>query len=103
MPLVRTNNHDRNFSYRYDVPASVLERYDYLDDDESFDGWICYKDNWYHMSDFMAVHNPVHNPNPPEWLQPWDGYSSDSFFSGVIIKVSDDMETYRIGTYIGGE
>ena len=34
----------------------------------------------------MDVHNSIHTSNPPTWLKSWNGYSSDSFFSGVVIK-----------------
>lgn len=29
----------------------------------------------------------------------WDGYASDSYFSGVLIKLSRDGEEYMVGTY----
>jgi hypothetical protein len=32
-------------------------------------------------------------------LKDWDGYQSDSYFSGVVIKISPDGEQYKIGTY----
>lgn len=30
----------------------------------------------------------------------WDGYHSDSYFSGIVIKLSPDGEQYQVGTYI---
>jgi len=98
---VTTNNHDRQFLFGYEVPEEVKAEYDWLDDDSKHDNWIKFKGHHYHVADFMAVNNIVHNPNPPEWQEGWDGYRSDSFFSGVVIKISDDNETYRIGTFIG--
>ena len=47
----------------------------------------------------MNLHNKVYCVNPPEFMKGWDGYISDSFFSGVLIKISDDNEEYQIGTY----
>lgn len=96
-----TNNHDRHFIYRHDVPAKILaDQFDYLDDD-TFDGFICYKGHWYHTSCFMRLPDVISeiwdNDSP---LREWHGYASDSYFSGVVIKISDDGETYRIGTYI---
>ena len=32
--------------------------------------------------------------------QNWHGYMSDSLFSGILIRYSDDMDQYQIATYI---
>ena len=85
---ITTNNHDREFIYKWDLTEDEIERFDYLDEDE-IDGFIRYKGHVYHLSEFMRTDHFIG----------WCGYSSDSFFSGVLIKVSDDCETYRIGTY----
>jgi hypothetical protein len=90
---VLTNNHERQFKYGYEVPGSVLADFDHLNEDEQADGWIHYRNTWYHISDFMRCPNSLN-------MREWHGYSSDSFFSGVVIKLSDDCETYRIGTYL---
>ena len=96
---VITNNHTRPFVYRYEVPKEVLEWNNHLTEENSFDNWICYKKHWYHVSDFMSLHNSVHCPNPPEFMKGWDGYKSDGFSSGVLIKITDDNEGYKIGFY----
>jgi hypothetical protein len=97
MLSIITNNHDRHFLYIYDVPQSVQTYFDHLDDDSASDGWIHYRGFWYHLSDFMRVGSQVPGNDP---FSDWDGYASDSYFSGVLIKVSDDGESYRIATYI---
>ena len=91
-----TNNHERQFKYGYEVPESVKADFDHLSDDEMMDGWIQYRSVWYHLSDFMHISVPSDNM----FFTGWHGYSSDSFFSGVLIKISDDGETYQIGTYL---
>ena len=89
-----TDNKWKNFKYGYEVPDSVLnDHFDYLSEDEKIDGFIQYRSIWYHISEFMRIEN-----NPA--LNGWQGYSSDSFFSGVLINISDDGERYQIGTYI---
>jgi len=90
-----TNKHWRQFKYEYEVPEEELEYYDHLTEDFGrYDGWISYRDRWYHVSDFMRLddRSPFNNN--------WHGYHSDSFFSGVLIELSDCGEMYRIGTYI---
>jgi len=93
---IRTNHHWRPFRYRYEVPEVVLaDQFDHLDEDEGYDGFLCYRGWWYHLSDFM-VWTSV---GVPEEMTRWDGYASDSFFSGVLIKVSEDGEEYQVATY----
>ena len=58
-----------------------------------------YRDSEYFLSQFMNIHNKVYSPNPPEWMLEFDGYLSDSFFSGILIKLIDD-ETVKAYTYI---
>lgn len=90
---VKTDNKWKSFKYRNEVPAKVLKsEFDYLSEDDS-DGFFQYRGVWYHLSGFMRV-----NSNSP-FPKPWIGYAGDSFFSGVLIQVSDDGEQYRVGTY----
>ncbi len=97
MPLkIQTNNHERTFSYRYDVPEKVLrEQFDYQDPEETHDGFFKFKKHWYHLDQFMRI-----DKNAPEGFQGWDGYHADGFYSGVLIKLFDDGETYKVATYI---
>ena len=86
---VKTDLREKHFRYRYEVPASILERwFDWLDED-SDDGFFCYRGTWYHLSQFISA-----NDNG------WQGYHSDSYFSGVVLRLSPDGETYIVGTYI---
>jgi hypothetical protein len=96
---ITTDHKWKAFKYRNEVPAKVLHRYDWLNEDDEFDGWIClrkkYGRMWFHLSDFMRLDRGSNIPGK------WQGYSSDSYFSGTLIELSSDGEMYRIGTYIG--
>jgi len=92
MLTITSNNVHREFIYGYELPESVHADYDHLSDDDRADGWIHYRKQWYHMSDFML--NGDNSPFPEKW----HGNHGDSFFSGVLIAL-DDMESYRIATY----
>ena len=86
---VRTDLKEKYFRYGHEVPASVIARqFDHLSEDEATGGFICYRKQWYHISDFMRCASDG-----------WNGYSSDSFFSGTLIQLSNDGESYIIGTY----
>jgi hypothetical protein len=58
-----------------------------------------YRGREYFLSEFMNVHNNVYNPNPLEWMKEFSGYMSDSYFSGVLIKISEDGDTDYIKAY----
>lgn len=94
---ITTNSHVRQFKYGYEVPKKVLsDQFDYLDSDESYDGFIHYRGIWYHTSEFMVFSS--------DWraatAHGYHGYHSDSYFSAILIKISDDCETYQIATAI---
>jgi hypothetical protein len=68
--------------------------------DAEYEACFWYKGNLYFLSEIMAVNNPVHNPHPPDWMKGFDGYMSDSFFSGILIKLSDCEDAVKAYTYI---
>jgi hypothetical protein len=85
----------KNLKYAYEVPPRVLKsRFDWLDDAGEQDGFIKYRRWWYHVSEFMRIEksSPFHTLG-------FHGILQDSFFSGVLIKLSDDGEQYQIATY----
>jgi hypothetical protein len=93
--VIRANHHWRDFVYRQDVPADVLaDRFDWTSEEEHYDGFFNYKGWWYHLDEFMA-HDIKHDGSRHRW----DGYHSDSFFSGVVIRLSKDGERFQVGTY----
>jgi len=90
-----TDNKWKNFLYGDEVPKKVLDDYDWLDGEAKQDGWIKYKGEYYHISDFIYT---VRIPEPK--LKSWDAYKSDSYFSGIVIKLSPDIQQYKIGLYL---
>lgn len=46
----------------------------------------------------MTKRNPW--GDAPTWMQAYDGHHSDSFFSGILIKLSDCGESAKVFTYI---
>lgn len=89
---IYSNYQWREFMYRDEVPQSVLDdEFSYHDDDVT-DGYFRYKGVWYHLDMFMR--------GDPTGDGYWDGAHGDSFFSGVVIKLSDDGDAFQVGTYI---
>jgi len=91
---IQTNRHDRLFLYGYELPEDIKTDYDYLEDLDS-ENFIKYRGVYYSLSDFMRID---HNAIDPD-LAYWDGVHSDSFFSGVLIKLSNCGDGYQIATY----
>ena len=97
---IRTNNHWREFVYRDDVPSSVLaSQFDWTDEahekDGSYsDGFFKYLGCWYHLADFMRFTNDAGGP-----MASWHGQAGDSYFSGTLIRISDDGEQYQVARY----
>ena len=75
-------------------------REDEEDQDEALELCFDYEGNTYFLSEIMAVHNKFYNPNAPEWMLEFDGYMSDSYFSGILIKLIDNGEAVKAYTYI---
>ena len=92
--IIKTDHKWKDFLYSYQLTEKEILELDHLTRDEiDSRSFIRYKGQIYHMGDFMRV------PDGVEGLLGWHGYSSDSFFSGIVIKVSDDGDQYMIGGY----
>lgn len=89
---IKTDGKWRNLIYGYEIPQMHGE-FDYMafTDFESHD-FAKYRGRYYDPSEFIVTRNT------PE-LSKWDGYSADTYFSGIVIKFSKDGEKYKIGRY----
>ena len=85
---IKTNNQPRQTVPGYVLfnNQAVRFQFDFLTDEEFRDeSFVRYHGWWYAMGDFMRG----------DWSQDselckWDGYHSDSYFSGVLIKWADE-------------
>ncbi len=92
---LRTNHQWRQFKFRDEVPKKVLaDQFNYQDPNETTDGFFCYHDTWYHLDQFERV-----EPEGDFAKLGWGGICHESASSGVVIKISDDHETYQIASY----
>ena len=94
---IKSNNVPRNYSYGSDFNGKerteMLEQFDYLtEEDFNQHRFVHYKGFWYDLCDFMLVRD-----NELKKLK-WDGISTDSFFSGVIVRYVEDDEQVVVGT-----
>lgn len=87
---IMTNNKPRQLIYGYELTDKQKQDFDYIEDINSHD-FVKYKNNIYDLSEFMRIENN-------DSLKGWEGYSSDSYFSGTLVKYIDD-DTVIMGRY----
>ena len=97
---IKTNNVPRHLVYGYELTPKECAEFDYLSPDElSVHEFVRYKGQVYDLGEFMRIDRSIApHPQRDGW-EDWHGYSSDSFFSGVLIRFSDDGESVTMATY----
>jgi len=89
---ITSNFQPRDLVSYWDVPPAILaDQFDYLEEGEG--SFFQYKNHWYSLDNFLKVQDGLLSRH-------WDGYSSDSYFSGVLVKLTPDCESVIVGTYI---
>ena len=86
---IACNNKPRRFIYGYELSEKERADFDYLNPEElDMRDFVRYKGHLYDTGEFMRVTAGVANCQREGW-EKFDGYFSDSFFSGVLIKYID--------------
>ena len=98
---VITNNVPRLVIDAYELNAKERAEFDYLDwpaieRGEESATFFRFKGMLFNLDEFMTTGGlPIPNP-----LRKWDGYSSDSFFSGVLVRFCpNDCDYVIVGRY----
>jgi hypothetical protein len=81
---ITTNNQYRDTLSAYDLTSKELESFNYLEEGEG--SFIRYKGRVWDLGEFIRTD-----------LKGWDGISSDTYFSGAVIKLSEDGEAVKVG------
>ena len=100
-----TNGHLRDIIYGWELTEKEREEFDWIDSSDTL-SWddvefFRYKGELYCLSDFMRL-----DRHPDSAFRAWDGYQSDSFFSGILVKYPKeewgdyDTERVIVGWYI---
>lgn len=90
---IKTNNVPRLLEYSYQLSAKELQDFDYLDADElAGRDFARYRGQVYDLGEFMRC--PANSG-----MKGWDGYSSDSYFSGVLVKYCKDTDRVIMARY----
>ena len=84
-----TNNQPRDLISWYDLTEKEQADFDYIEDGE-FSGFR-YKGQVYDLGEFMRCPDSVND------FSDWNGISYDTFFSGVLVKYTNDFESVIVG------
>ena len=97
-----TNYQPRDVLYWYELTEAEQKDFDYLDTEtrQSDATFFRYRGNVYDLGEFERT--PHNEPARQELnkLSKWDGYHSDSYFSGIVVKYVEEFERVIVGTYI---
>lgn len=108
-----TNNVPRDVISGYEMDPKILKKefdidIEGINDDQIGDlcsmEFVKFRGVWYDLQDFITTRPGPWNHGLPEEFREWDGYSSDSFFSGILLKYAReddriDHERVVLGTY----
>ena len=86
------NNHCRDLLYWYDLTEKEQQDFDFTDREDS--SYFRYKGNVYTLGDIMRL-----SAGHP-FGDGFDGYHSEGFFSGILVKLSDCGDALKVFTYI---
>jgi hypothetical protein len=96
-----TNNVPRDVLEAYDLTPAEREEFEYIDFHKVATGeasatFIRYRGTLYNLAEFQTPRGlPEFSP-----LQKWDGYLSDSYFSGIVLRYVDEFERVIVGTFL---
>jgi hypothetical protein len=94
---IRTNNVPRDIIDAGELSAEERREFDWLDWDALYEGsasasFFRYKGQVYFLEEFMRCDHAY-------GIADWDGYYSDSMFSGILVKYADHGERVIVGQY----
>jgi hypothetical protein len=94
---IKTNRHHYPILNWVDLSPEEQSNFDYLnsEDRQAEAEFFRYRGNVYDLGEFI---HPQSFNCETEFLK-WDGYQSDSFFSGILIKFVDGFESVIVATY----
>jgi hypothetical protein len=84
-----TNRVPRPLQCLSDLPPKAAKDFDYIDDAYDF-RLVCYRGVWYDVWDSMRCPGAEAPEATRHAFAGWDGYVSDSFFSGVLFRFAGD-------------
>ena len=105
MLTIRTNHHHVPLIDAWELSPKERAEFDYIDWQAIDDGldsatFFRYRGTLYDLGEFSRDWGITKDTGLPESLRQWDGYLSDSFFSGIVVRIVDDGESVIVGTFL---
>lgn len=100
---IRTNNAPRDVLNWFALAPHEQAEFDYLETEDAQCGasFFRYKGNVYDLGEFMRC--PTSHASNPQMRDAgfhlWDGYSNDSYFSGIVVRYVQDCERVIVGQF----
>lgn len=89
---IKTNHVPRDLLYWWDLTDKEKSDFDWIENpEESGYDFFRYRGVVYCLDEFVRCHDAFDKQ--------WDGYASDSYFSGVLVKYANDNESVIVATY----
>jgi hypothetical protein len=97
MEIITNNKPRENLTWRQLTPKEQKE-FDYFDP-ANIGNFFRYKGEIYDLGEFMQINQSIApHPQRTGW-ENWQGYFSDSYFSGVLVRYASDNESIIVGRY----
>ena len=94
--VIKSDKKWRTFKYGYELPKKWRKEFDWLKGEAFTDGNFAYYRKWYYaLDEFLRIEPSGQTIG----FRGWDGYISDTYGSGTVIKISSDGNRYKIGHY----
>ena len=91
--VIKTDNKWRNILHGFELPKKWRKEFNYMSEEDFNNGaFISYGRQIYSFDEFERASGELR-------AKGWDGVKHDSFFSGLVMKVSRNEEEYMIGRF----
>lgn len=89
--IIKTNNQPRDVIDGNELTEDERKEFDYINWATEYEqSFFRYKDQLYDVNDCEISHH---------LFEGWDGFYSETFFSGVVFRYVNDMEQVIVGRY----
>ena len=98
---IKTNNVPRDVLHWWDLTDAERAEFDYLDSDDrqNFASFFRYRGVVYDLGELIRIDKTVApHPQRQGW-EDWDGYHSNSYFSGILVRYVDGWQRVIVATY----
>jgi hypothetical protein len=105
---VKTNHNYRPLISGFELSDSERAEFDYIEnwEDDTINRFVRYRGQLYDLGEFVRITIREYESGSIGFSHPvsldselakWDGIQTDSFFSGIVVKYSEDWESVKVG------